>query len=78
MKVLVDDHLTSRLGEIHEPVELRDASGHTYGYFRPAATPQETPQGPVQSPFSDEELARRQAVPDGRPLAEIWKDLAGR
>ena len=78
MKVLVDEQLSSRLGELHEAMELRDRSGRVYGYFHPAVTPAETEAGRIQSPFSDEELARRRAVPGGRPLAEIWKDLASR
>ena len=66
--MLVDEHLGGRLGAIHEAVELRDVEGRTYGYFHPVAT----------SARAREELARRQAVPGGRPLAEIWKELAGR
>jgi hypothetical protein len=78
MKVLVDDQLSDRLQKIHEAVELRDASGHTYGYFHPAVVSPEYQQQSIRSPFSDEELARRQRVPGGRALAEIWKGLADR
>ncbi len=76
MKVLVDDQLSGRLREIGEPVEIRDAHGRTSGYFHPAGGEQQ-PRQP-RSPFSDDELARRQKIPGGRPLAEIWKDLEGR
>jgi hypothetical protein len=78
MKVLVDEHLSGRLGAIHEAVELRDAEGQTYGYFHPVATSARAREELLLSPVSNEELARRQAVPGGRPLAEIWKDLAVR
>ena len=78
MKVLVDDQLSARLGEVREPVEVRDTSGRTYGYFHPVAAPRESEPRAIHSPISDEELARRQKVPGGRPLAEIWRDLAGR
>jgi hypothetical protein len=78
MKVLVDEQLTRRLREIHEAVEIRDMQGRTYGYFHPVVGPPETQQPSVKSPFSDEELSRRQGVPGGRPLAEIWKDLGAR
>ncbi|MBU4272314.1 MAG: hypothetical protein KKE86_06510 [Planctomycetes bacterium] len=77
MKVLVDDQLSSKLREIQEPVEIRDGQGRTSGYFHPtAAVRGGGRQRPLRSPFGDEELARRQQVPGGRPLAEIWKDLA--
>jgi hypothetical protein len=78
MKVLVDDQLSGRLGAIYEAVELRDAEGRTYGYFHPVATSARAIEKLLRSPFSDEEIARRQAVPGGQPLAEIWKELAGR
>ncbi len=74
MKVLVDDQLSGRLREIDEPAEIRDAQGRTSGYFHPASGEQDRGRSP--SPFSDQELARRQKVPGGRPLADIWKDLA--
>ncbi len=79
MKVLVDDQLSGRLREIQEPIEIRDAQGRISGYFHPAAAVREEDrQRPLRSPFGDEELARRQQVPGGRPLAEIWKNLADR
>ena len=78
MKVLVDEQLRGRLGTIHEAVELRDAEGRTYGYFHPVVRPSTAEEQPLCSPFSDEELARRQAVPGGRPLADILRDLAAR
>ncbi len=78
MKVLIDAQLGDRFRDVHEPVELRDGSGQTFGYFHPAVVPQSEQRRPLQSPFSDEELARRQSIPGGRPLAEIWKDFASR
>lgn len=78
MKILVDDQLTGRLRSVHEAVELRDASGRTYGYFHPVASDAEQPPEGIQSPFNDAELSRRRQVPGGRPLAEIWEDLAAR
>lgn len=76
MRVLVDEQLSGRLREIREPVEIRDEQGRTSGYFHPAVAVREGGERPpLRSPFGDEELARRQQVPGGRPLAEIWKDL---
>ena len=78
MKVLVDDQLSGRLAAIHEAVELRDGHGRTFGYFHPAVMSGQATEDLLRSPFSDEELARRQATPGGRPLVEIWKELAAR
>jgi hypothetical protein len=74
MKVLVDEELVRSLGEIHEPVEIRDATGRTFGYYHPV----KDDALQIRSPFSDDELERRQKNPGGRSLSEIWKDLAGR
>ena len=78
MKVLVDEQLIGRLGVIHEAVELRDAQGRTFGYFHPAVTLVQAKEESLRSPFSSEEIARRQAVPGGQTLGEIWKELVGR
>jgi len=78
MKILVDDQLSGTLAEVREAVELRDHEGRVYGYFQPVGATTGLQAGHTPSPISDEELARRQATPGGRPLAEIWKDLANR
>ena len=75
MRVLVDDQLSHALSGIAEPVEVRDATGRTYGYYHPTPPVMPDQARPVVSPFSDEELERRRKTPGGRPLAEIWKDL---
>jgi hypothetical protein len=77
MRILVDDQLSVALSGIEEPVEIRDASGRTYGFYHPAQHSAD-PEAKVTSPFSDEELERRRKTPGGRPLAEIWRDLGAR
>jgi hypothetical protein len=57
-------------------VELKDPSGRVLGVFTPDGLGR-LPPG-VKSPFSDEEMERRQEPKTGRPLADILRDLEAR
>jgi hypothetical protein len=35
-KVVVDETLRAKLGNLHEPIELCDATGRTLGHYLPA------------------------------------------
>ena len=78
MRVLVDNELSGRLRAVREAVELRDEEGRVYGYFHPATKDVAIIEESLQSPFSNEEIARRRAVPGGQPLSEIWKELGAK
>lgn len=78
MNVLIDPQLSDRFRGVCEPLELRDGSGQTYGYFHPAVVPQSPDRRCPKSPLTEKELARRLATPGGRPLAEIWNDLGAK
>jgi hypothetical protein len=69
--ITLDQSLIHKLADVREAAELQDASGRTIGYFHPAG------EGNIQSPFSMEELERRDQAGGGRPLQDIMKDLQG-
>lgn len=72
-RIVVDSDLWAKLSNPLGPVELCDPTGRTLGYLYP--TPGE---GKVVSPFSDEELLRREQEPGGRPLEDILRDFSKR
>ncbi len=57
-------------------VEIKDANGQVLGTFSLGL--KLVPPPGVKSPFSDEEIARRRAIREGRSLDEILRDLEGR
>ncbi len=73
--VITDPNLLTQLVQAFNPVEIRDANGNLLGTFAPPAG--KMPPG-LTSPFSDEEIERRRKQPDGRPLADILRDLERR
>ncbi len=73
--VTLDPALLARLQSLDRPVEFRDESGRTVGYFHPLPGPGQGSQEGIRSPFTDEELQRRRQQRTGRPLADILKDL---
>jgi hypothetical protein len=73
-RVTVDASLPEMLPFIPEPVELCDARGHVLGVYTPDPTAFEN----LDPGISEDELARREAEPGGRQLAEILADLERR
>ena len=73
--ITVNETLKSQLIVADEPVELRAKDGRLLGRFIPAArTPRMHPED--RCPLTEQELREVCAQPfEGRPLAEIWKDL---
>jgi hypothetical protein len=75
-RVTVDSEFWGKLNNPQGPVELCDPIGRTLGYLYPAPAPLDRGGGKVVSPFSDEELLRREQEPGGRSLEEILRDLS--
>jgi hypothetical protein len=79
VRITIDAKLPERLATLREPAELVTEEGRRVGRF--------LPEGPVMltlaearaaglCPFSDEEIeSMRSETFEGRPLAEVWKDL---
>lgn len=73
VRVVVDDEVRTKLGNLSEVLEICDSSGQLLGYFAPAT---ERPESERLKPqVSDEELRRRAEQGGGRPLAEILERL---
>ncbi len=75
-RMIADADLKTKLANLDDVLEVCDEAGKTLGYFHPADKGAAVPDRP-RSPFSDEELRRRQQQRQGRPLSEILKGLAG-
>ncbi|MBL8794174.1 MAG: hypothetical protein JNM56_09730 [Planctomycetia bacterium] len=75
-KIIVDDILRAKLSQVFQTAEVRDAEGKLLGHFTPVIDPELL--AAMQSPASDEELARREREETGRPLADILADLERR
>jgi hypothetical protein len=73
--VITDKALLEQLIQASGTVEVCDPSGNLLGTFAPPYG--KLPPG-VRSPFADEEIERRRQHPDGRPLADILRDLEKR
>ncbi len=74
-KVSVDSTLRARLHDLDEVLELCDESGQTLGYFHPVVHVSSSQKATDLSPFSEEEIRRRQQDRTGRSLGEILEDL---
>ena len=74
-KVVIDTSLRSRLHDLNEVLEVCDESGRTIGFFHPVLPPTDAGGIQCESPFSEEELRRRQEEPGGRLLKDILADL---
>lgn len=75
-RVILDPETLSRLGSLDQPLELCDETGHTLGFFRPLADRDLYRE--LKPLITDEEIARRQQIKDGRELPEIIADLERR
>jgi len=73
--VITDPALLAQLSQTSGAVEVQDSNGNYLGTFAPPIG--KLPPG-VHSPFSMEEIERRRKQPDGRPLADILRDLENR
>jgi hypothetical protein len=76
VRVTVDQGLEAQLRAEAEPLELCDAGGRVIGHFIPI-TESAGYEG-VDSPTPAAELDRRRREENGRPLAEILRDLRAR
>jgi hypothetical protein len=72
---ITDPALVARL-MAGDSAELVDSTGRRLGFFTPESSGK-LPPG-VKSPFTDEELAELRKQRDGRPLADILRDLKER
>lgn len=72
--LFVQDPLNTRLAMADTPLEIYAPDGRLLGYFTPAKQRQLR----LEPPASEEELTRREAVGNGRALADILRDLEKR
>ena len=70
--VVSDPTLLAQLTHASESVEVRDPDGNYLGTFAP---PIGKPPPGYKPPISDEEIARRRSIREGKPLGEILKNL---
>jgi len=79
--ITVDDALLARLGQLREPVEVRDKDGRLRGYFQPFHTPEEVElyervKGLVDMDRIRATLERERG--QGRPFKEVIAELRAR
>ena len=74
-RVVVHPEVCATLSPLDGPAELCDETGQILGYFHPAI-PLPRRGAKALSPFTDEEIRRRQQQRTGRPLSEIVADLS--
>ena len=73
MSIVINDKaLLQQFAEASDTVEIHDANGNYLGTFAPPFG--KLPPG-VRSPHSDSEIEELRKQPDGRPLADILRDL---
>lgn len=77
-QIQVDPGLQRQLGGMAEPVVLCDPSGKVLGHFLPEEQYQKMLYASIKIPYSEEELARREAETGGSTLEEIWNKLGRR
>lgn len=76
VRITVDSETLSRLGNLVQPAELQDESGRLLAYLTPVVD--RSVYANADPGISEEELDRREAEEDGRPLSEIWAELEKR
>ncbi len=76
-KLTLDAELRSKLNGLDEPLEVCDEAGQTVGHFLPSEVFDDLFYTALsaESPHSKDELRRRHLETQGRPLADIWRDL---
>jgi hypothetical protein len=73
--VITDKALLQQFSQASDAVEIHDANGNYLGTFEPPYG--KLPPG-VRSPHTDAEIEELRKQPDGRPLADILRDLEKR
>jgi hypothetical protein len=73
-KLILDAATLTKLHNLDALLELCDETGKTLGYFHPTVARNGTTTT-FRSPFSDDELRRRQQQRTGRALADILERL---
>jgi len=74
-RIVIGGAFCAILDNLEGVAELCDESGRTLGYFHPMVQGTGFEGTKAQSPFPDEEIARREQQRTGRPLKEILEDL---
>jgi hypothetical protein len=75
-RVVIDDSVAQSLAAPADAVQVCTKSGRIVGYFTPTGDPESFNE--LDSPCSNDELRRRLREEDGRPLADILRDLESR
>jgi hypothetical protein len=72
-RVVIDQQMRDRLGNLRHPLELCDESGRVLAYLTPAVTQEAYKR--VQSPHSEEELQRREQEEETYSTREVLERL---
>jgi hypothetical protein len=72
----VDSSTLRQFESLADLTELRDRSGRVVGYFYPSACAAGLAPTMRPSPFTDDELRRRQQQRCGKPLSELLGKLS--
>ena len=78
LDVTIGSDLARTLADAPRPVYVRDEQGRLLGIFRSELYQQLREEALAACPASEEELKRRAARWEGRPLADILEDLERR
>jgi hypothetical protein len=74
-RLVLDAATAGKLTNVHERLELCDASGRTLGHFHPANGENGPTGEDREGPFTREQLEQFRNEPGGKPLSEILKRL---
>ena len=74
-KVILNQAALTKLNQLKEGAEICDKTGRVVGFFTPAV---DSSLYEVENPPSEEELDAIEQQLDGRPLADIMRDLKGK
>ena len=75
-KLILDELLLGKLSRLDHRVAVCDIAGRTLGWYQPLS--ELDAYAGYECPLSEEELVRIENDQDGRPLADILRDLKGR
>jgi hypothetical protein len=74
-KLIVDTVMQAKLSNLNVVLDICDQAGQTLGYFHPVPKQDSGAGDKIQSPFSEEQLKRRQQQRTGRSLRKILEGL---